>query len=430
MRHRLSRFGRQTFSSLKVPNYRLYFTGQSISLAGTWMQMTAQSWLVLTLTHSSTDLGFAVALQTLPVLLLAPYGGVIADRTDKRRLMIVLQIAMGIQALALGLLTVLGVVRFWQVCLLAVILGLNNAFENSARQAFVREMVGKDELRNAITLNSVTVNAARAVGPAIGGILIATVGIGVCFLLNAASFVAVVSSLLLMDRAALQPSPPAPRARGQLREGLRYAASVPAIAIPLAMMSLVGLLAYEFQVSLPVLAKQTFHGGAEAYGFMTAAMGVGAVIGGLFTAARGRTGLRPMIVAAVGLGIAILVTAFSPVLGLAYAALLFVGWASGSFIAIGNSTIQLSAEPSMRGRVIALWQVAFQGTTPVGGPAVGWIIAVTDPRIGLAAGGASCLLAALGGVLLAGRCRSGPGPAAAQREGPAAAARAAEGTAR
>jgi len=159
-------------------------------------------------------------------------------------------------------------------------------------------------------------------------------------------------------------------------------------------------------------------------------MGVGAVIGGLFTAARGRTGLRPMIVAAVGLGIAILVTAFSPVLGLAYAALLFVGWASVSFIAIGNSTIQLSAEPSMRGRVIALWQVAFQGTTPVGGPAVGWIIAVTDPRIGLAAGGASCLLAALGGVLLAGRCRSGPGPAAAQREGPAAAARAAEGTAR
>ena len=161
----LGAFWRQTFSSLKVPNYRLYFTGQSISLAGTWMQMTAQSWLVLTLTHSSTDLGFTVALQTLPVLLFAPYGGVVADRVDKRRLMIVLQIVMGFQALALGLLTVLGAVRFWQVCALAVILGLNNAFENSARQAFVREMVGKDELRNAITLNSVTVNAARAVGP-------------------------------------------------------------------------------------------------------------------------------------------------------------------------------------------------------------------------------------------------------------------------
>ena len=198
---------RTTFSSLKVPNYRLYFTGQSISMAGTWMQMTAQSWLVLTLTHSSTDLGLAVALQALPVLLLGPYGGVIADRVDKRRLMIALQIAMGFQALALGLLVVLGSPRFWEICVLAVILGLNNAFENSARQSFVREMVGRDELRNAITLNSVTVNAARAVGPAIGGILIATAGIGVCFLLNAASFAAVVASLRSEEHTSELQSP-------------------------------------------------------------------------------------------------------------------------------------------------------------------------------------------------------------------------------
>ena len=420
-KRRMGAFWRQTFSSLKVPNYRLYFTGQSISLAGTWMQMTAQSWLVLTLTHSSTDLGLAAALQTLPVLLFAPYGGVVADRVDKRRLMIGLQIAMGFQALALGLLTVLGSVRFWEVCLLAVILGLNNAFENSARQAFVREMVGKDELRNAITLNSVTVNAARAVGPAIGGVLIATVGVGVCFLLNAASFVAVVTSLVIMDRSALRPSPPAGRAKGQLREGLRYAARTPLIAAPLAMMGLVGLLAYEFQVTLPVLAKQTFHGGAEAYGFMTAAMGVGAVIGGLFTAARGRTGLRPMIIASAGFGVAILACAFSPLLGLAYAALLFVGWASVSFIAIGNSTIQLSAEPSMRGRAIALWQVAFQGTTPVGAPLIGAIIAIANPRIGLAVGGVSCFVAALGGIALARRARREPRPVT-RHEQPSAAA--------
>ena len=420
-KRRMGAFWRQTFSSLKVPNYRLYFTGQSISLAGTWMQMTAQSWLVLTLTHSSTDLGLAAALQTLPVLLFAPYGGVVADRVDKRRLMIGLQIAMGFQALALGLLTVLGSVRFWEVCLLAVILGLNNAFENSARQAFVREMVGKDELRNAITLNSVTVNAARAVGPAIGGVLIATVGVGVCFLLNAASFVAVVTSLVIMDRSALRPSPPAGRAKGQLREGLRYAARTPLIAAPLAMMGLVGLLAYEFQVTLPVLAKQTFHGGAEAYGFMTAAMGVGAVIGGLFTAARGRTGLRPMIIASIGFGAAILVCALSPVLALAYVALLFVGWASVSFIAIGNSTIQLSAEPSMRGRAIALWQVAFQGTTPVGAPLIGAIIAIANPRIGLAVGGVSCFVAALGGIALARRARREPRPVT-RHEQPSAAA--------
>jgi MFS family permease len=266
-------------------------------------------------------------------------------------------------------------------------------------------MVGQDELRNAITLNSVTVNAARAIGPGIGGILIATVGIGVCFLLNAASFVAVVTSLLVMDRSALRPSPPSGRARGQLREGLRYAARTPNIAIPLAMMALVGLLAYEFSVSLPVLAERSFHGGAEAYGFMTAAMGIGAVVGGLFTAARGRTGLRPMIIASAGFGVAILVCAFAPFLGLAYAALLFVGWASVSFIAIGNSTIQLSAEPSMRGRVLSLWQVAFQGTTPLGGPAIGAIIALTDPRVGLAVGGVACFAAALGGVALARRYR-------------------------
>ena len=398
-------FWRTTFSSLGVPNYRLYFTGQSISLAGTWMQMTAQSWLVLLLTHSSTKLGLVVALQTLPVLLLGPYGGVVADRVDKRKLMIVLQIAMGCQALVLGFLTVLGVVSFWEVCLLAIILGLNNAFENSARQAFVREMVGRIELRNAITLNSVTVNAARAVGPAIGGVLIATVGVGVCFLVNAASFGAVVTSLIIMNTAALQPSPPAPRARGQLREGLRYAAQTPDIAIPLAMMGLVGLLAYEFQVSIPVLARQTFHGNSEVYGFLTAAMGVGAVIGGLFTAARGRTGLRSMIIAGTGFGVAIIVCAFAPVIGLAYAAMLFVGWASVSFIAIGNSTIQLASDPSMRGRAIALWQVAFQGTTPIGGPLIGWIIAVANPRIGLAVGGASCLAAAVGGYWLSRRYR-------------------------
>jgi MFS family permease len=407
-------FWRTTFSSLSVPNYRLYFTGQSISLAGTWMQMTAQSWLVLVLTHSSTKLGLVVALQTLPVLLLGPYGGVVADRVDKRKLMIALQIAMGCQALALGLLTVIGVVRFWEVCLLAVILGLNNAFENSARQAFVREMVGKSELRNAITLNSVTVNAARAVGPAIGGVLIATVGVGVCFLVNAASFVAVVTSLIIMNTAALQPSPPAPRAKGQLREGLRYAARTPDIAIPLAMMGLVGLLAYEFQVSIPVLARQTFHGGSEAYGFLTAAMGIGAVIGGLFTAARGRTGLRSMIIAGTGFGIAIIVCAFAPVIGLAYAAMLFVGWASVSFIAIGNSTIQLASDPSMRGRAIALWQVAFQGTTPIGGPLIGWIIAVANPRIGLAIGGASCLAAAAGGYWLSQRYRRADAAVAGQ----------------
>jgi len=400
LRRRLRRLGRKTFSSLKVHNYRLYFTGQAISLVGTWMQTTAQAWLVLTLTHSAIDLGYVVALQTLPVLVFASYGGVIADRVNKRRLMVMLQTCMGLQALTLGLLTVLGVVRLWEVCVLAVVLGLNNTFENPSRQAFVREMVGREELRNAVTLNSVTSNAARAVGPAIAGILIATVGDGVCFLANAASFGAVVTSLLVMNRSALQPTEPEPRAKGQLREGFAYAAHTTNIAVPLVMMGLVGMLAYEFQVSLPVLAKVTFHGGSEAYGFMTAAMGIGAVAGGLFTAARGRTGIRPMIFSAVGFGLAILFTAPAPALWLSYIGLLFVGWASVSFVSIGNSTIQLSAAPNMRGRVLSLWQLGFQGTTPVGGPVIGLVIEESDARIGLVVGALSCFVAAAGGTLL------------------------------
>ncbi len=400
MTHRLLAIGRSTFSSLKVPNYRLYFSGQLISLIGTWMQTTAQAWLVLTLTNSPTTLGLVVALQTIPVMLLGPYGGVIADRVDKRRLMVVLQSMMGLQALVLGLLSVFGIVRLWEICVLAVVLGLNNTFEMPARQAFVREMVGKDELRNAITLNSVTANAARAVGPAIAGVLIATAGVGWCFLANAASFVAVVVSLIVMDRAALAPSRPERRARGQLREGLAYAMGTTEIAVPLVMMAVVGTLAYEFQVSLPVLARGTFHGGSEAFGFMTAAMGVGAVVGGLVTAARGRTGLRPMLIACAGFGLAMLLCALSPALPIAYLALLLVGWGSVSFIAIGNSTIQLSSAPNMRGRAIALWQVAFQGTTPIGGPFIGWIIAATGARSGLMVGALSCGVAISAGAAI------------------------------
>ena len=196
---RLFAIGRRTFSALSVSNYRRFFFGQSVSLVGTWMQTVAQSWLVYTLTHSATALGFVVALQTLPVLILGAYGGVIADRVDKRRLMIVLQSLMGLQALVLGLLAVTHVVRLWELCILAVVLGLNNTFENPARQSFVLEMVGPAELRNAVSLNSTMVNVARAIGPAIAGLLIAGVGEGVCFLINAVSFGAVVYSLVSMD---------------------------------------------------------------------------------------------------------------------------------------------------------------------------------------------------------------------------------------
>jgi MFS family permease len=391
--------GGATFAALAVPNYRLYYGGQSISLIGTWMQMTAQAWLVLSITDSSTALGVVIALQTLPVLLLGPYGGVIADRVNKRRLMIALQSAMGVQALVLGMLTVTGAVQVWEIGILAALLGLNNAFENPARQSFMLELVGSDHLRNAVTLNSVLVNVARTIGPAVAGILIATVGDGVCFLANAASFVAVVVSLALMNKATLSPTTPAPRAPRQLREGLRYIRSTPQLAVPLVMMAVAGCLTYEFQVSLPVMASRGLEVGATGFGFMTAAMGVGAVIGGLLVAARGKTGLRPLVLAASGFAVALTVATIAPSLPVELVALAFAGSASISFMSTGNSTLQLNSEPEMRGRVMSLWFVAFQGSTPIGGPIVGWIMAVIGPRAGLGLGAVTIALVALGGFM-------------------------------
>jgi MFS family permease len=396
---RISHAAGLAFAALAVPNYRRFVAGQSISLIGTWMQMTAQSWLVYTLTHSSTDLGLIVAAQTLPVLVLGPYGGVIADRVDKRRLMVSLQAMMGLQALVLGLLTITGSIRLWEMAVLALMLGLNNAFENPARQSFMLEMVGAEHLRNAVSLNSVLVNVARSIGPAVAGVLIATVGNGVCFLANAASFAAVVGSLVTMDGRALHPSPPTQRGPGQLRDGLRYVRRTPELAVPLVMMALAGTLAYEFQVSLPVMAKEALHTGAAGFGFMTAAMGIGAVGGGLVVAARGHIGLPTLTLAAAAFAGALLAAALAPSLPVELAALVLAGWASVSFMSTGNSTLQLTADPSMRGRVMSLWFVAFQGSTPIGGPIIGWVIAQAGARAGLGVGALTCLLVAVVGLL-------------------------------
>jgi MFS family permease len=386
--------GRRTFAALANPNYRRWYAGQGISLVGTWMQTIAQGWLVYTLSGSGTELGLVVALQMLPVLIFAPYAGVIADRVDKRRLIIAVQAVMGVLALILGVLTVTGAVRLWHVFVLAAALGVATAFDNPARQSFVMELVGTEHVRNAVTLNSVLVNAARAVGPAMAGILIATVGVSVCFLVNAGTYTAVIASLLLLDRSALRPSVPAPRSRGQLREGLRYVAGTPALAVPLAMMAVIGGLAYEFQVVLPIVARETFGGGAEVYGFMTAAMGAGAVMGGLVIAGSGRTGTRAVILASVGFGVAILLAAAAPTLPIELIALTVVGAASVTFLAVGNSTLQLASRPDMRGRVMSLWAVAFLGTTPIGGPIAGYVAENAGGRAGLLLGGVACIVAA------------------------------------
>jgi len=395
---RIRRVSHTTFASLAVPNYRLYISGQSISLIGTWMQMTAQSWLVLTITHSAAALGVIIALQTLPVLLLGPYGGVVADRVDKRKMMIGLQTAMGVQALILGVLTVTGDVRLWEIGALALLLGLNNAFENPSRQSFMLELVGTEHLRNAVSLNSVLVNVARVVGPAVAGILIAVVGDGVCFLVNAASFVAVVTSLVRMDTSALRPVTPEPRARGQLRAGLRYVRQTPELAVPLMMMAAVGCLTYEFQVSLPYMASRGLHVGSSGFGFMTAAMGLGAVVGGLVVATRGKTGTWPMVLAATGFGVAMGLATLAPDLPTELFALSLAGAASISFMSTANATLQLRSAPEMRGRVMSLWFVAFQGSTPIGGPIIGLVMGGFGARAGLGLGAVTCFIVALAGA--------------------------------
>lgn len=394
-----------TFASLSVHNYRLYFGGQAVSLVGTWMQATAQAWLVLTLSGSSSILGVIVALQALPILIIGPYAGVVADRVNRRLLMIFLQSIMGVLALVLAILTLGGWIEVWQIAILALLLGLNNAFENPARQAFIHQIVGESLIRNAVTLNSVMVNAARAIGPAVAGVLLAAVGAGWCFVINATSFVAVVVSLLAMRTSEISHEIPVPRAKGQLREGLRYVRSKPVLWVPLVMMALVGTLAYEFQVSLPVAARDVFDGGPQAFGFMTSSMGVGAVVGGLIVAARGTTGLRTLILTSTGFGVTIAVTAAAPTLWMAIVALFFVGWLSVSFMSTGNATLQLNSRPQMRGRVMALWSVAFMGSTPIGGPLIGAITEAAGARTGLAVGAASCFIAAAIGLAVWRRTR-------------------------
>ncbi|HEX3393054.1 MAG TPA: MFS transporter [Acidimicrobiales bacterium] len=384
---------RRTVSSLKVRNFRLYFFGQMVSLSGTWMQSVAQAWLVLKLTGSGTALGLVVALQFLPVLVLGPLGGLVADRCDKRRLLYATQTSAGLLALALGLLVSFDVVRLWMVFVLAGGFGLVNAVDSPARQTFVHEMVGSGELPNAVTLNSVMVNLARAVGPAVAGALIATVGLGPCFLINAGSYLAVLTALRLMRAHELQPTIPQPRAKGQIREGFRYVRATPALSTPLLMMAVIGTLAYEFGVILPLMARFTFHGDAGTYGLMSSCMGVGSVVGGLYAASHRRVGATALALDAVAFGVVLVMAAVAPNLAVELVALFLIGVASIGFLSLGNATLQLTTAPEMRGRVMALWSVAFLGSTPVGGPVVGWIGQNVGPRYGLGVGGLAALAA-------------------------------------
>jgi MFS family permease len=404
-----------TFAALAVPNYRRYIAGQAVSLVGTWMQAIAQSWLVLELSHSGTVLGFVVAVQLLPVLVFGAYGGLIADRFDKRRILIVAQVVMGTLALILGVLTTTGAVRLWMVFVLAFALGLVRSVASPAQQSFPPEIVGPQLLGNAVSLNQIVVNTARAVGPAVAGTLIATVGVGVCFLVNAASFVAVIFALARMDRATLQPAERVMRASGQIREGLRYVRSAPELLLPLVMMAVVGTLAYEFQVVLPLMARGPLHGGPTAYGLMTSAMGAGAVCGGLVLAPRVRIGLGALSRLSFAFGVAILAAAAAPTIAVEIVVLLAVGAASTCFLTTASSTLQLTSEPQFRGRVMALWTMAFLGSTPIGGPIIGAISEAASPRAGLVTGAGACIACSLLGAVALRRVPTGRRPAPGDR---------------
>lgn len=387
----ISAVRRRTFAALRFRNYRLFISGQLVSMSGTWMQSVAQAWLVLQLTGSGTALGLVVAAQFLPTLIGGPWGGVIADRFDKRRLLLATQSAAGLLALALGILTITGAVQLWMVFLLAAGLGVVTALDNPSRQTFVMEMVGSADIANAVTLNSVVVNAARVIGPAIGGILIAKVGVGACFLFNSASFLAVLVVLALMRTDELHPSVRATKGPGQLREGFRYVRSTVGLRVPLVMMAVIGTLTYEFTVTLPLLSEFTFGAGSGGFAAMTTLMGAGAVLGGLVTASFGPPTPRRLSAAALVFGLVVLGVAVAPTLGIALVLMPILGAASVSVIALSNATLQLTAAPELRGRVMALFSVAFLGSTPIGGPIVGFVGEHGGPRLALALGAAAAL---------------------------------------
>lgn len=385
----------RSFASLSVPNYRRYFCGQIVSLSGTWMQTVGELWLVLTLTGSALAVGVTTALQFTPMLLFGAWAGVLADRMDKRRLLTITQTAMAIPALVLWILAATGVVQPWMVFAVVFARGAVNAVDNPTRQSFVVELVGSGGVVNAVGLNSAIVQSARIVGPALAGIVIATVGVSTAFLINALSFGAMLVALRGMDTDALHRSALTPRKRGQLRSAVRYVRATPNLLIPLGLTAVVGTLSFNFQTLLPLLARFSFHGHAGTFAVLTSAMGVGALGGALFASARQTVGPRLLTGAAMTFGGLLIAAASAPDLILEVVVLAFTGAASVTFASSVNSSLQLNVRPSMRGRVMALYSVVLLGSNPIGGPLMGWISGTTSPRVGLLVGAVAAIAAGL-----------------------------------
>ncbi|MEU6775538.1 MFS transporter [Streptomyces sp. NPDC046759] len=398
------------FSSLKVRNYRLFFVGQVVSNTGTWMQRIAQDWLVLSLTGSSAAVGITTALQFLPMLLLGLYGGVLVDRLPKRRTLLVTQASMALSGLALAALTLTGQVQVWHVYVAAFAVGLATVVDNPARQSFVSEMVGPDQLQNAVSLNSANFQSARLVGPAVAGLMITGVGTGWAFLANGLSFAAPITGLLLMRARELHVVRRAPRGKGQLREGLQYVAKRPELIWPIVLVGFIGTFGFNFPVWLSAYADDVFHSGAGAYSLFNTLMAVGSLCGALLAARRGTARLRILTAAALAFGALEVVAALAPSYWLFALLMVPIGVCGLTVNVTANTAVQMATDPAMRGRVMALFMMVFMGGTPLGAPVVGWITDTYGARVGFALGGVvsvaaagaiGLVLARIGGLRLA-----------------------------
>lgn len=384
-----------TFSSLGIRNYRLYYIGQLISIAGTWMQTVAQAYLVLRLTKSGTDLGLVTAARTLPMLLFGPWGGLLVDRIDRLRVLYFTNTSSAVLAGILAGVVASGDITMWMLYLLAAGLGLLQVVDNPARQVILNDLVPVKEVPNAVSLNSVMINSGRILGPAVAGIIIAAFGLATCFALNAASFLVVLISLALIRREELFAPKPAVRQKGQIRAGVAYVRSEPELLLPLLLLLVAGMLTWEFQISIPLIAQDAFHKGAAVYGAMFAAMGAGAVVGGLVTASRKTPTNKGLAMSAIGWGAATFLAGCAPTVALEYGALVLTGYGGVAFNAIAKTKLQMAATPSMRGRVMAIWAVAWVGSTPIGGPIVGFFGQHFGARWSLYIGGVPLLVAGL-----------------------------------
>lgn len=382
------------FASLGHRNFRLYLIGQLVSQTGTWMQTVAMGWLVLNLTGRGDLLGLVTAVQFIPTLLLGAFAGALADRLSRWRILQTTQVLAGLLATALGVMVVTDTIRVWSLFVFAAAIGTVNSFDTPVRSSFVHEMVGPDDLTGAVGIASTTNNVSRIIGPAVAGGLIAVFGLSSCFFVNGVSYLAAITAFLLMRRRDFVVTPSSPRGKGQVRAGLRVVWADPRLRTPMLMTIVIGALAYENQVSLPLLAKNTFGGSAGSYGFLSSAMGVGSVLGGLAIARMGRATHRRIGYAAAFLGVAMLVGAAMPSMAFMIIALLFVGAGSVAFITSNSATLQLTAPPQMRGRVMALYVTAIIGTTPFGGPIIGFIGQNLGARATYVTGGLACLITA------------------------------------